>query len=516
MPHQEFTVPPPFAGLDLVSPINAMSPEYAIELVNVFPGATAPITRKGYAEYVDLTPTATSVNTLYPFNKSDGNNELIAVTNGATRKIYSILAGTALDVTGTTAISATGTNCQCEQFGSRLYICNGVDTVQVYNGSTTVDSTFTGVTLANLINVSSYKSRLYFVEKNTLKFWYGNTDAVGSSALNSFDLQYVMKKGGRLLFAGSYTNQAAQTSQDLFWAISSEGEIVFYSGSSPASDVWGLVARFVIGKPLGYRAFVRVNNDVWILTEQGIVPLSALFQADPEQAVNVISARINPFITEAAVVTPFSPRWHGSFWPQGRRVIINVPLSETETRLLVYSIDSKGWCVYDLTNRGDGITFAVAGPTPYYGSASGVVYEAETGYEDNGFPIQFCIRTAFSYCNTPEQYKAFKDIRPLLKTKKGLSFDLAIDTDFRDTATGDTVSTGTGTTTLWGATGAAPGGSGFTAWGSPWASGPEYIYNRYSVRGQGHSASIKMDGTQDSSQCSFFGFELRFDAGGQV
>lgn len=504
MPHQEFTFPPPSAGLDLVSPINATSPEYAIELVNIFPGATAPITRKGYEQKVAL-PSATTVDTLFPYNKTDGTTEMIAVANGTTRKIYKIVGGTATDITGTTAIGATGSNFQCQQFGSRLYMCNGVNTVQVYDGSTVADSTFTGVTLANLVNVSSYKERLYFVEQNTLKFWYGNTQAIGSSALTSFDLQYVMRLGGRLLFAGSYTNQVAQTSQDLFFAISSEGEIVFYSGSSPASDVWGLVARFVIGKPLGYRAFVRVNNDVWILTEQGIVPISALFQADPEQALNMVSTRVNPFITDAATVTTFSGRWHGAFWPQGRRVFINVPSSETETQMLVYSIDSKGWCVYKLVSEGDSITIAVGESTPYYASADGKVYEGETGFEDKGFPIQFCLRTAFNPCNTPDLYKAFKDVRPLLRTKKGVSFDLAIDTDYRDVASGDTITTGVASTTPWG-----------SPWGSSWASGPEYIYNRYAVRGQGHSASVKMDGEQDTSQCQFFGFELRFDAGGQV
>lgn len=505
MPHQQCTVPPPYAGLDLVSPINGMPQEFALSMVNWFPGASAPITRKGYASYVALPAGTTTVDTLYPYNKTDGTSELIAVTGGATRKIYKIVSGVATDITGGTAISATGTNCQCVQFGTRLYICNGVDTAQVYNGTTIADSTFTGPTLANLINVSSFKERLYFVEKNTLKFWYGNTQAVGASALTAFDLQYVMRLGGRLLFAGSYTNSTSSTSTDLFWAISSEGEIVFYGGSSPASDAWGLVARFVIGKPLGYRAFIRVNNDVWIITEQGIVPLSALFESDPSQAINLISARVNPRITEAAATTNFSGRWHGWFWPQGRRVMINVPSSETSTTMLVYSIDSKGWCIYQLVDTGDAITIAVGGSSLYYASDDGVVYTGETGFKDKGYPIKAKIKTPFSFCETATQFKAFKDVRPLLLTKKGINLKLAIDTDFRDTASGDTITTGVASTTPWG-----------SAWGSMWASTSEYIYNRYAVRGQGHSAAVKLEIEQDSSQCQLFGFELRFDVGTQV
>ena len=42
MAFQGFTMPPPYGGLDLVSPIDNMDATSALELVNVFPGAGAP------------------------------------------------------------------------------------------------------------------------------------------------------------------------------------------------------------------------------------------------------------------------------------------------------------------------------------------------------------------------------------------------------------------------------------------------------------------------------------------
>lgn len=497
-------MPPPSGGLDLVSPIDSMEPQFALELENVFPGPTAPITRNGYILHSNLSSNVTAINTLAAYNKQDGTTEIIAVGEGTPPKIYKIVAGIATDITGTTAISANASNMQTEQFGTRLFLVNGVDTAQVYDGTTVADSTFTGVTLANLINVASYKERIYFVEKNTMKFWYGGTQAI-SGALTSFDLQYAMKKGGNLLFAGSFTNNTTTVSSDYFFACSSEGELLFYAGSSPADTNWALVARFVIGKPLGYRAFLRINNDVWILTQQGIVPISSLFQADPEQALNVVSYRINPYITQYAAVLPFSARWHGMFWPQGRRVYINVPNNEGATSMLVYSIDTKGWCIYKLNNQGDGITLLCADGTPYYGSFNGKVFEAENGYQDNGAAITFSGRTAFSFYGSRGNYKAFKDIRPLLKTKKGLTFSLGIDTDFQKRLTVDTITTGSAITTPWG-----------SPWGSPWSSPIEYLFNRYAVRGQGHSAAIRFGGAVNSADCQIFGFEIRFDQGGQV
>lgn len=505
MAYEGQTIPPPYLGLDLVSPIDNMGPEYALELLNVFPGPTAPVTRKGYTQLVNLAPTAAEINTLYPYNKQDGSSEIIVVTQGTTRKIYKISGSTATDITGSTAISLSGTNMNCEQFGSRLYMCNGVDAVQVYDGTSIADSSFTGIGLSNLINVSSYKERLYFVERNSMKFWYGNTQAVGASALTSFDLQYVMRRGGYLLFAGSYTNQVAMTSQDLFWAISSEGEIVFYSGSSPASDAWGLVARFVIGKPLGFRSFIRVNNDVWIITEQGIISISSLFQSDPEQALNVVSARINPLISQYAKNFPLSNRWHGVFWPQGRRVFVMLPTSETQTKMLVYSIDTKGWCSYQFATSGDCITINVVNNQPFYGSAIGKVYTGETGYNDNGTAIQFKSRGAFSFFGTRGNYKAFKDVRPLLKTARGIALGCSLDTNFATSTTTNIITTGPGTVTSWG-----------SLWGSPWSSQGEYIFDRFATKGQGHCAAVRVEGSVSNSECQFYGFEIRYDVGGQV
>ena len=508
-----FTMSPPYGGLDLVSPIDNMDPIFALELVNIFPGASAPELRKGYTSFATLTG-GNAINTLRGIPKADGTTDLLALSG---TKLFRIIAdGTVTEVTGTTAF--TSSNCSTEIFSGRMYICNGSDTVQVFNGTTntTADSTFSGVTLANLINVSSYKKRLYFVEKNTLKFWYGNTAAVGGSALTAEDLESVFTNGGFLLFAGSYTNQTAATSQDLFFVCSSEGEIIFYSGSYPGDTAWQIVARYYIGKPLGYNAFVRVNQDVWIITEQGIVPVSALFQTDPQQAVNTVSAKINPLITEAARTIPFSDRWQGAFYPAGRRVYITVPQASNECYFLVWSIDSKGWTKFQQAEPGHAISLAVAEGLPYYGSSTGVLYKAETGLNDATDPISFQVRGAFSFYGSRGNFKAFKDIRPLMRTQKGVSFNLGLDTDFRRRLTLETITTSTGSFTAWGATGATVGSTSYTPWGSSWSGATEYVFDRYATRGQGHSASIRFSGAFKDVPLQIYGFEVRFDLGGQV
>ncbi len=102
-----FTMSPPYGGLDLVSPIDNMDPIYALELVNIFPGASAPELRKGYSSFATLSG-SNAVNTLRAMPKSDGSTDLLAFSG---TKIYRIVAaGTVTDVTGTTALTVAASD----------------------------------------------------------------------------------------------------------------------------------------------------------------------------------------------------------------------------------------------------------------------------------------------------------------------------------------------------------------------------------------------------------------------
>ena len=510
MAFQGFTMSPPYGGLDLVSPIDNMDPAYALELVNVFPGAGAPTVRLGYQQIADV-GVATPIHLLAPLHLKDGTSQLIACTNS---NIYSMnTAGAVADITGSTTPSSGDWN--WVTYANNIYLCNGVDNAQVYTGSSTCsDLTFTGVTLSSLINVTAYKERLYFVEQNTSKVWYGGlqtTGTGGTPALTAFDFQYVFTRGGYLVGIGSYSNSANVAAQDYFWACSSEGEIVFYSGTYAGdATTWGLIARYYIGKPLGYRAFVRVNNDIWVITEQGIVPISGLFQSDPEAALNIVSQRVNPLISEYASQTPFDHQWSGFFWPQGRRVYISIPTSGIGCKFLVYSIDTKGWTLFQMYSDEHCLSSVVFDGHPYYGSSTGIIWEGESGQADavtstTSQSISYSGRTAFSFYGSRGNYKAFKDIRPIMRTKRGVTLNLGLDVDFKRAATVTSVATPAGVFTPWG-----------SPWGSPWSADIEYIFDRFAVKGQGHCAAVRFGGSLKNSTMQILGFEIRYDMGGQV
>jgi len=151
MAFQGFTMSPPYGGLDLVSPIDNMDPAYALELVNVFPGAGAPTVRLGYEQFANIS-VSTPIKLLAPLHLKDGTSQLIACTAS---KIYSVsTAGVVTDKTGST--TPTSGDWQWVTYANNIYLCNGVNNAQVYTGTgSCADVTFTGVTKSSLVNVTA-------------------------------------------------------------------------------------------------------------------------------------------------------------------------------------------------------------------------------------------------------------------------------------------------------------------------------------------------------------------------
>jgi len=533
MAFQGVTMPPPSLGLDLVTPIDSMDPSAALELTNVFPGAGAPSVRLGYQEFATL-PLTSPIGFMGELPRPASASQLIVAN---TTRLYSVsTSGVVADISKVGGYTNGLWN--SEIFANNIYLCNGINNAQVYTGTSTaadLNATFAGggSTLDKLWNVNSYRERLYFTEKDSFKVWYHDTAratfTAAGSQLKSYDFQYIMKRGGYLLFTTTYTNQTASTANDYFVAVSSEGEIAMYSGYSPDDTAWTLVAHFFIGKPLGPKSYIRVGHDIWIITDQGIVPVSVLFQADPEQAINVISQNVNPIITQYASLVGFTNLWHGFFWSGGRRVYVSIPDTDASAFFLVYSIDRKSWSIFKLATDTHAFRSCKFNRMPYYGSYSGKIYLGETGYADNvtststGSPITFEGRLAFSFYNSRGNYKAFKDIRPLLRTRRGLSLGLGLDTDFKRQDSLGVITTAVANFTAWGVPWGIGAGTLNPSTGLPmtpffqaWSSDIDYIFDRYATLGQGHCAAIRFAGSIKNSPLEIYGFEVRYNIGGQV
>ena len=481
-----------------------MAPGYALALENIVPNGLSCVLRKGHTFFAGLETASYDIQTLEGVANADGTDSIVAASVG-TNNLYTVTAGSFSSVGGPYANAIFN----ADTFNYRLFLCNGVNDVQVYYAGAVAASTFTGVALTDLINVSSFKERIYFVQKNTLTAWYGNTRAIGGGALSSYDFSFAMKDGGYLVSCGSFSNNYADTTADLFYALSSEGEICFFNGSSPADTTtpWGLVKRSKIGRPLGYRAFVEVENDVWILTDQGIVPITAIFDSGPSMALETVGQKINSLIATYAAAIPFSHLWRGVFHSKERKVYISIPLSETSTMLLVYNLIGQAWTTYTFYDNKVALKAMSVGGNLYYGGYLGNVYKGETGNADYLSAVtiagtQFFGRGAFSFYGQRGLWKKYTTIRPLIKTIRGAVLSLGLDTDFKQSSTLTALSPGSGLSTPWG-----------SPWGSPWSTGVEYIFDRHASKGQGYSAAIKFGGSLNNAPLELNGFDIRYTQG---
>jgi hypothetical protein len=153
----------------------------------------------------------------------------------------------------------------------------------VANGANSAASSITlaGVASSALSHVWLYKSRLFFIEKDTLTAWYLPSAVVGGTAAD-ISLAGVFRRGGTLLMGATWSLDSGDGIDDKCVFVSTEGEVAVYAGDDPSdANAWALEGRYDIGKPLAKRAVMRAGGDVLIATDDGIVPLSQVVQKDP-------------------------------------------------------------------------------------------------------------------------------------------------------------------------------------------------------------------------------------------
>lgn len=496
-----YPLPAPRAGVNYTDGPDApaaLREDEARELINLYPDGSKVKVRGGLRNFATIAG-GSSVRSLYSLPLADGSSRLLSASGFTLNEIST---GTPSDVTGTTPTSDDWSSCL---FNHHLFLFNGVDTPQKYDGATVSDVDWTGVTASEVVAGGSHKERMWVIEVNSLSAWYADEVQTGTGAavpFTEYPLAYFFKKGGYLMFVGGYTNQTAQTSDDLIMFASSEGELLFFTGLYPGS-AWGLVARYYIGRPMGYNAFVEVDNDTWIVTDGGIYPVSILFSGGPIVSQNSIGRKINPLIQRYAKSIGADHLWDGTYWRQGKRVYIRIPTGGDSSIDAVCNLETGAWTLYQYTNV-SAVSRAVMYGIPYVGAADGQVFEAEQNFNDNDSAINYSIKMPFSFLGKRDSWKIFKDVVPLMKAALGTRVSIGIETDFKSTGTLGTIVASSGTYTPWG-----------SDWGSPWSSTIEYQYKPASLRGSGHSGALHIQGSVKDVPLEFSAFEIRYESGEQ-
>lgn len=425
------SVPAPTGGWNAKDNIADMSPLDAIIMDNFFPTPSDVMLRKGHDTHV--TGLVDQVESLMPYQTPTGTDTMFAAAGTSFFDVTTAGAVGAAVVTGLTNARWQSTNYTNSSGTSYLCCFNGVDSPRYWDNSSWLTITgistpaITNVTPSTLDNPWQHQRRLWAVQTGTLKAWYLPVDAVGGAA-TALDLSGVARKGGYLVAGGTWTVDAGDGLDDYWVAVTSEGEVIVYRGTDPATaTAWTLVGRWEMGLPLGKRCLMKFRGDLLYIATDGVWPLSkALVSARVEPEV-ALTDRIVSAMNTAAQLYSSHFGWQLMFYQEGTMVILNVPVSEglNQQQYVMNSI-SGAWCRFTALEAN---CWAMLNGVPYFGG-DGTVYSFWGTLDDDGSDIQWDCQTAFNYFKNKSQQKRWTMAQPIFQANGIPEISLGLNVDF--------------------------------------------------------------------------------------
>lgn len=502
------SVPAPIGGLNARDSISKMPETDAYVMVNWLPGTTNIQVRNGSLSWVTGLPDW--VETLMPYQAQ----------NATSNKLFAASSTGIYDVTLTGAVGAavvTGQTSARDQYcvfgnasGNYLWVVNGVDYPQVYNASTWQQVTTVSAPIAltggpsnlqNLIQAYSWQGRLLFIEKNTCKFHYLASGAI-SGALSTFDLSTIFRLGGNLVAFADWNALTMTGPQDYAAFISSVGEVLIYQGIDPSlPGSWSLVGRFRIGRPVGNRPVLKVGADIYVITADGLIPLSSM-QMDERSQIGLesITSKIQNAVNNDVASFGGNFGWETILHPIGNKLILNVPhVTNNLQYQYVRNQITGAWTQFQGWNAA---CFALLGDSLFYGG-NGVVIQADVGQNDLGAAITTDLIPAYNYFGDETQNKMFTMFRAVFNSDAPVSATYALCTDFQQQSPLAALSA------------PASGGSPWNTspWNtSPWTPGLSPRFSWQGGSGVGFNASLRVKTTSIASTVQLLSLDYSWQA----
>ena len=498
---QNVSIPAPVRGWNARDSLANMPEDFAVSLDNMFPNLTSCDLRSGYESH------STG-------NGTGAVETLVEYAGPVTRKLISAAGSVIYDSSaagGSTSIATGKTNARWQTTmmgtsgGNFLFMVNGADAPIYYNGSAFVTPTLSSVTAANIIHVTTHQRRLFFVFKQSLTFGYLPVVSVAGT-VSTFDLSGLCRKGGYLMAIGSWTRDGGSGPDDLFVAITSEGEVILYSGNDPSTAAdWVLSGVFSIGKPIGRRCIEKVGSDLIVTTQDGAISLTTFLPIDQVASTSMaMSTNIqNEFLASARSYGD-NFGWQSLHYPQGSYQLFNIPLTTTTANQYVINTQTGAWCRFTDQNAA---CWALYNGDLYFGAQDGgIIYKADTGLDDNSNNIDWKILPAFSYYGARGSQKLFTLCRPHFTATGSPGFAIDLNLDFSDRTPTSVPTEPTITGALW----------DVARWDTGLWTGSAQTANWVTVRGLGEAASPAIHGASKSITIKFNSYDMVWQQGNAI
>lgn len=418
----ERPLPPPVGGWNARDALDSMKPSDAVILENWFPRQSDVVIRGGHTLHCNTGEGNFSVQTLAEW-KASTSRKLVAAVNG---KLIDVSTSTP----STIGTGFSQNRWKWVNFSERLFLVNGTDAPQDYDGTTLTATSWSGsgLTITNLSDVCVFKERLFFIEKNTLNFWYAGLQAI-TGTLTKFPLKYTGSFGGVLKAIGTITSDGGTGQDDLIAFFLSSGEVIIYQGSDPGSATdWNRVGTFYLGPPIGNSSLVQYGSDLIAITDGSYTPLTKVLPFGRTQPSQLdLSDKISLAVSEAMRLYRDNTGWQAIFYPRGRMLLFNVPRSTSAFDQHVMNTDTQSWCKFT------GWNFPIFGlfeDDLYGGGTDGKVYKCNDGYSDNGSAIVADAQTAWNFFGSSDRLKNFTMARVIFSAVSDPGALISIGTDF--------------------------------------------------------------------------------------
>lgn len=501
---KQTSIPAPTGGLNAKDPLADMKQDEAVVMDNYFPTPSSVRTRGGSMAHV--TGITGVVETLAVYN------------NGVDKNLFAIADGDIFDATTSGTVGAavvtglTNSRFQHINFGTAggyfLLLVNGEDKMQVFTGSAWyVDGTTTTVTgfdTADAIHINNFKNRVWFVERDSMNAWYLPVSSIGGAA-NVIDLSGIFKMGGYLMAMGNWTIDNAAGVDDYACFITSEGEVALYKGTDPSSAAtWALVGTFRMGRPLGRRCMCKAGADVLVITSDGAFPMSKALLTDRSQTNLAATDKISTLINADTKAYFNNFGWQPIIYPEGNKLIINVPQIENTTSIqYVMNTQHGAWCRFTAWNAA---CFEVLDNNLFYGT-NGSVVQCDTGTDDDGAEVSGYIQQAYNFFGAKGMQKIFKMARPIFQSEAYVFPTVRINTDFDTTRRTPLQSQTVGSGAEW----------DVAEWNvASWVLGDVISKEWRSITGIGIAGGLNISTSIKGLECEWISTDVIYEVGGSL
>lgn len=500
------SLPAPIGGLNARDSVAIMPETDALLLDNWFPSTTSVDLRKGYEEHATFTG---DCETIIAYN--GGAEIFVAIDDGTNQSIIDATDGGAISTavvggSGDTVEALGSARFDYQNFGTTggqfVTLVNGTDPPLQYNGSAWSKPAITGsgLTVTDLFTVAVYAERMWF-GGDGFDVWYLDVNAITGTATR-LNLASLFSLGGSLSNIVTWSADTASQIADFIAFVSTEGEVVAYTGDDPSSaSTFARIGQFRIGEPVtrGNRAWCKVGSEAVLITVDGAYPLSLAIRSNRANVGAVISDKIRNAFNRDVVSFGAAFGWSIVLHPAGQKLLVNVPNSSTTSYQYVMNTQTKAWCRFTGWNA---FCLEATKDTLYFGGDD-FLAKADTGLDDDGDSIDADAKQAFSYLGARGRNKQMTMARPILTLDGPVSLALGVNVDYRDEDPGSTVPIAGNAGDPW-----------EVAWDFAWT-GASVIYAEWnSIRGIGFAIAPRIKVQADGINLSWAATDLVFQRGG--